>query len=268
MMSYIVNFRNKWMPDKIIYSKMSANNRDASVRIFPSPYQLAEHFAEELTKMAADQARRGSPFSIVLSGGSTPELLYSVIGDHFSASIDWEHIHFFWGDERCVSPESPESNYGMAWRTLLGRISIPPSNVHRIRGENEPSNEATRYSEEIALHTRKRNGLPAFDMIILGLGEDGHTASIFPSNPGAMGSDRICEVAYHPDTLQKRITLTGRVINNAGLITFIVTGRKKAAVIEKIINKKPSAFSFPASGIVPTDGKLVWMIDKEAASLL
>jgi len=241
---------------------------DKIVKIFPTPYALAEKFAEELVIRMAESAKRKIPFSVVLSGGSTPELLYSVVGDHFSNSVSWEFVHFFWGDERCVPPDSYESNYGMSRRALLDKIKIPLSNIHRIRGEDDPEKEAYRYSEDISCNTRKRDGLPVFDLIILGLGEDGHIASIFPANKMLLNSDKICEVAVHPATLQKRISLSGRVINNADSVCFLVTGKKKAEIVESIINKNASAYNFPASSIVPVYGELVWFIDKEAARLV
>jgi len=241
---------------------------DKAIKIFPTPFELAEKFAETMAVLIAESGKKDIEFCIALSGGSTPELLYSVIGDHFSKTISWEKVHFFWGDERCVPQDNAESNYGMTQRSLLRKISIPGSNIHRIIGENDPETEASRYASEIDKYTRKRGGLPVFDLIILGLGEDGHTASIFPSDSGLLESDSICAVASHPVTLQKRITLTGRVINNAENINFIVTGRKKAGIVEKILNKKPDAQNFPASMIVPAYGELFWFLDKESASLL
>ena len=241
---------------------------DKSVKIFATPYELAEKFADGLISMIIESAKEKKFFSVALPGGSTPELLFSLLGDHFSKSVPWEFVHFFWGDERCVSPDSPESNYGMTRRKLLEKINIPSSNIHRIRGEDDPEKEASRYSEEISDYTGKRNGLPLFNLVILGLGEDGHTASIFPENKELLNSDKICEVAVHPLTLQKRITLTGRVINNADSVNFLVTGAKKADIVEKIIKKNPIALNFPASFIVPVYGELRWLIDKEAGRLL
>jgi 6-phosphogluconolactonase len=241
---------------------------DKSIKIFLSPYELAEKFAEELVKTITESAKKRKIFSIALSGGSTPQLLFSVLGDHFSKSAPWEYVQFFWGDERCVPPDSRESNYGMAMRKFLEKIKIPASNIHRIIGESDPEKEAYRYSEEISEYTVKRDGMPIFDLIILGLGEDGHTASIFPGNKELLDSSKICEVAVHPSTLQKRITLTGRVINNADFVNFLVTGAKKADIVEKIINKNPVAINFPAYFIVPVYGELRWLIDKEAGRLL
>ena len=241
---------------------------DRSVKIFATPYLLAEEFSEEFVSWASECEKSGSPFCVALSGGSTPELLFSVLGDHFSKSLKWENIHFFWGDERCVSPDDPQSNYGMTFKSLLGKIRIPESNIHRIMGEADPELEAVRYSAEIEGFLSQGKGLPRFDLIILGLGEDGHTASIFPSNDMLMEAEAVCAVASHPVTRQKRITLTGRVLNNAARVAFLVTGLNKAAVVEKILNKKSSSENFPASGIVPVNGELVWFLDNDAASLL
>lgn len=238
------------------------------IRIFPSPLELAEKLAEEIVLMIDESEKRKIPFSLALSGGSTPKLLYSVLGDHFSHSVNWEYVHFFWGDERCVPPGSQESNYFMTRKTLLDKIDIPASNIHRIRGEDDPVKEAARYSEDISYTTRQRNGLPLIDLFILGLGEDGHTASIFAENRELLDSEKICEVAVHPVALQKRITVTGRIINNADLVCFLVTGRNKAEIVKNILNENQEICNLPASFIVPLYGEIRWFIDKDAAELL
>jgi len=238
------------------------------LNIFPTPYELAEKFAQEMVLMINESAKNRNPFTIALSGGTTPELLFSVIGDHFSKSVQWKFVQFFWGDERCVPADSSESNFGMTKRRLLDKIDIPSSNIHRIIGENDPESEAVRYSEEISCNTIHRNSLPVFDLVILGLGDDGHTASIFPDHPELFSSDKICEVAVHPLTNQRRITITGRVLNNAEALVFLVTGRKKAVIVENIIKKSPFAQNLPASYIVPVNGNLTWYIDKEAGTFL
>jgi 6-phosphogluconolactonase len=241
---------------------------DKQIRIFPTSYELAEKFAEELVSLINESAERDNQFTVALSGGTTPELLFSVLGDHFSKSVQWKSVQFFWGDERCVPADSSESNFGMTKRKLFDKIVIPSSNIHRIIGENDPELEAIRYSEEISSNTRKRNGLPVFDLVILGLGDDGHTASLFPDRPELFASDKICEVAVHPLTHQRRITITGRVLNNAEAIVFLATGTKKAAVIETILKKGLSAQNLPAYYIVPVNGTLTWYIDKEAGAFL
>jgi 6-phosphogluconolactonase len=241
---------------------------DRIVKIYASPLELAEKFAEEMVKMIAESRKKNRPFTIALSGGSTPELLFSVLSEMFAESVAWKDVHFFWGDERCVPPDDPESNYGMAWIKFLSKIDIPSQNIHRIHGEDDPEKEASRYSEEVSLNTRKSDGMPVFDLVLLGLGEDGHTASIFPEHMELLYSDRTCEAAIHPLTQQKRITLTGKVIKNAEVITFLVTGKKKEEIVKKIIKKDPSALNYPATFIVPVHGRLTWFIDKEAGSLL
>jgi len=135
-------------------------------------------------------------------------------------------------------------------------------------GENDPYNEIQRYSDEISAFTRRRNGMPVFDLVILGLGTDGHTASIFTANTDLITSGKTCDIAFHPVTNQKRITLTARIINNADRVVFLVTGKNKARVVEEIIKKSKSALKYPASYILPSGGSLNWYLDNEAAGLL
>jgi 6-phosphogluconolactonase len=238
------------------------------VRVFGTPFELAESFAGEIVQKIKDAGSHKRHITLALSGGSTPELLFSILGDHFTNAAPWSHVHFFWGDERCVPPVSPDSNFGMAFRNLIKKIKIPENNIHRIYGEKEPSGEARRYAALIEQHTKKKENLPAFDMIILGMGEDGHTASIFPGLENLFVSEKICEVSVHPVTRQKRITLTGPVINNADNVKFLVTGRKKSEIVRQIINKEGNYMNFPASHIVPVHGTIEWLLDAEAASLL
>jgi len=238
------------------------------VEIFPSPYELAERYAGKLIGMIADSAGKKKSFTIALPGGSTPGLLFSILGDHFSKSVPWENVHFFWGDERCVQPGDPESNFGVTREKLLGKIDIPEENIHRIRGEEDPEMESERYSKEIIKFTAERNGLPMFDLILLGLGEDGHTASIFPENIWLFNSAKVSEVSVHPHTKQKRITITGNVINNAENVTFLVTGKRKAAIIREIIEKRDSATDYPAAHVIPAFGELHWILDMEAGIFL
>ena len=241
---------------------------NTEIKIFPTPYELAEKFAGEFVEMIAESAKMKLYMTVALSGGSTPELLFSVLGDRYSESVPWEYVHFFWGDERCVAPDDKESNYGMTRRKLFEKINIPSINIHRIKGEDEPEKEALRYSEEINAFTASRGGIPRFNLIMLGLGEDGHTVSIFPGQEELFNSDRICEVSVHPVTQQKRITITGRIINNADSVVFFVTGRKKAKIIQKIIQKSSSSEDFPASYVDPSAGVLRWLIDEDSGCLL
>jgi 6-phosphogluconolactonase len=238
------------------------------VNIFNSPEELSAECAKEFAGMVKEAAGRNLTFTVALSGGSTPELLFSILAEKYSTDIPWDIVHFFWGDERCVPPDNSESNYGMTKKILLDKISIPSENIHRIRGEEDPDTEAARYAEEISGSTLKRDGLPCFNLILLGMGDDGHTASIFPGNLELLTSDRICAVAIHPVTSQKRITMTGKILNNADYVIFMVTGMKKQNVVNQILDNMPSASRYPASFITPIHGSLKWFLDSEAANLL
>lgn len=239
-----------------------------NIKIFPSPIELAESLALELIDQIETADTRNSLFTIALSGGNTPKLLFSVLGDKFADSVNWLNVHFFWVDERCVPPDSNESNFNLASENLFKKLVITPVNIHRIRGENDPERETGRYSEELNDFTFKRNGLPFLNALLLGLGDDGHTASIFPGDEHLFRSDRICAATVHPVTGQRRITLTGNVINNAGHIIFLVTGRNKADIARKVIDREDCDKLFPAQLVFPSYGKLSWYLDEEAGSLL
>lgn len=228
---------------------------------------MAIEFAEEIAAMITDSNEQKKSLTIALSGGGTPKILYSILGTRYSDSIIWKNVHFFWGDERCVPPDDLESNYGMTKKVFLDKITIPLSNIHRIMGENNPAEEIIRYSNEIADFTLKRGGWPVFDLIILGLGEDGHTASIFPGNNKLFNSDKICEIAIHPVSFQKRITVTGKVINNAENVIFLVTGDKKAKVVSSIL-ERPGTVDYPAGLIKPGTGILKWYLDEAANKII
>ena len=186
--------------------------------------------------------------------------MFEVLADKYKDNINWQHVNFYWADERCVPPDSDESNYGMTLRYLLCKINIPDENVHRVYGENDPVNEAVRYSNLLEKNLEKKNDLPSFDLILLGMGEDGHTASIFPDQMELLNSDKLCAVATHPESSQKRITLTGNVINNADRIYFLITGSNKAEVTKKILEKKNNYLKFPAAHIHNEEGILIWNI--------
>jgi len=225
---------------------------------------LAEEFAVELVDMVRKAEKNQLPFNIALSGGNTPRLLFSILAEKYNGSVNWNYVHFYWVDERCVPPGVSESNYGVAARLLFSRIDIPLENIHRIKGEEEPEKEVERYRREMQKHIRILNGFPAFDLIILGMGDDGHTASIFPGRLDLLKSTEICEIAFHPVTGQIRITLTGKVINNADSVVFMVTGKNKSALIRDIFENGAAAVNFPAFYIAPMHGKITWLLDEEA----
>ena len=231
------------------------------IKTFKNPEATAKAFADYLSEIQQEVNR----LNIALSGGSTPKLLFEILVNKYSDKIEWPKFHFYWGDERCVPPTSGESNYGMTHEYLFQHLEIPEENIHRVFGECDPDEEAVRYGKLISENLPPINGLPQFDLIILGLGEDGHTASIFPHQMELLTSKDVCEVAEHPISGQKRITLTGSVINNAKEVCFLVTGDAKAEKVNEILNITGDCQLYPASYIKPTHGELVWFLDKAAS---
>lgn len=237
-------------------------------KVFNSPAELASGLAGDIVRRIVESANKERPFSMALSGGSTPGLLYSFLGEEFSNAVPWEFVHIFWGDERCVPPDHPDSNYLGVKKNIIDKTGIPLMNVHRIKGEDEPLLEAMRYSGEISTMLQVRDKLPVFDLVLLGLGEDGHTASIFPDRMDLLDSGRICDVAVHPSSGQKRISLTGKVINNSEAVVFLVSGKKKAELVKSILNQEDGASRYPAFHIRPVYGSLDWYLDEEAGSMV
>jgi len=236
-------------------------------KIFETPFELAEQFAEDFEKSCEESISKNGSVNIALSGGNTPKLFFEVLSKKYLNKFDWNIMSFYWVDERCVPAESAESNFGEAERILFSNISTK-KNIHLINGANNPENEAVRYSDWIKKNLPAKNNFPVFDLLLLGMGEDGHTASIFPDQMNLMNSKKVCEVAIHPVSGQKRITLTGRVINNATRIFFLVTGKGKAEVVKGIFNKENDYKKYPAAHISPNNGQLEWYFDSEAAGLL
>lgn len=238
-----------------------------AVKIFKSVDDLSHFFAQ---KIADDiqQIIPGNYYSIALSGGSTPRKVFEYLALYFKDRIDWQKVQVFWSDERCVDPESEESNYRMAKESLLDKVPIPAMNIFRIHGEAEPALEADRYSETIRQHVPFHNNIPQFNLMMLGLGDDGHTVSIFPGSLHLFNSEKFCEVAENPNSKQKRITVTGLIVNQARTVIFMVTGEAKSGMVATIIGKKKGWEKLPASMVNPTEGELTWLIDEPAATKL
>jgi len=236
------------------------------VRIFSKPKKVYNAIAKEIIKLTLNSTQEA--FDIALSGGNSPKGLFKKISQKYADQIPWERIHFWWGDERCVAPNDEQSNYKMTADYLLSNISIPEENIHRIKGEANPEEEAIRYSTELEETLNSRGKDPVFDLIILGLGDDGHTASIFPDQLELFEHEQSCAVAQHPLTGQKRITITGNVLNNANQIFFLVTGENKALRVSEIMNDNEAAKLLPAYYISPANGELIWFLDELAAKLI
>lgn len=231
------------------------------VRIYKSKQVVAEKFSA----FFKDSTEGSDEFHVALSGGSTPKIVFDYLAAHFSKEIDWSKVFFYWGDERCVLPSDNESNYKMTVAHLLSKIAIPKENIFRIQGENDPKNEAIRYSVLLDQNLPKDLGMPKFNLVILGMGDDGHTASIFPHEMELWNSHENCVVAIHPDSGQKRVSITGKLINNAEVVAFLVTGISKAQKVKEIVKEEDHYQDYPATLVKPTSGKLIWFLDEDAA---
>jgi len=236
--------------------------REPVALVFQSKISLLKGFTEFVIKLIN---QKNGNFSLALSGGSTPKSWFDYLAENHSHDIPWDKLQLFWGDERCVPPDDPESNFGMTKKHLLSRINFPEDNFHRIPGELNPDEAAKMYEKEL-YKTLGKN--PVFDLVILGMGDDGHTASIFPHEINLWDSENLCVVGTHPITGQKRVSFTGKLINNASAVTFLVTGENKAERSKEIIDEEPNAVYYPASLVKPTFGTLHWFFDKEAAKLI
>jgi 6-phosphogluconolactonase len=237
-------------------------------KIFLTPEELANGFAEELIRFIKVAEKRKTSLTIAVSGGNTPRLLFSVLSEKYSMAVDWSVVKLFWVDERCVPPDHTDSNFGMTNKILLGKIEIPSENVFRIRGEDDPVKEAARYSGVIDNQIRQKNSIPVFDIVLLGMGEDGHTASIFPGNEKLFSSKINCDVAVHPVSGQKRITMTGKVINNARSVFFLVTGKNKADIVNEIFRNSAVSGMFPAAHARSLNGITTWLLDSDAGKFI
>lgn len=240
---------------------------EKTINIFKSIDELSQFFGEQLLTRI-HKLPEGHFFSLVLSGGSTPKAIFQYLALHFRNQVPWNKILIFWGDERCVPPQNEESNYLMARNNLFDKIPLPVENIFRMKGEVEPQAEAVRYAEVVRQHVPSQNNIPCFDFVMLGLGDDGHTASIFPDNLALFSSNKLFDVAEHPQTKQKRITASGMLINNAKTVAFLATSEAKSAMVATILEQKKEWKKLPASWVHPADGELLWLLDNQAASKL
>jgi 6-phosphogluconolactonase len=236
-----------------------------SLFVAPTPLRLAEELAGWFYSQIFEKTNHSKQFHVAISGGSTPILFFNHLAAKYGHHIDWTYVHFFWVDERCVPPSSNDSNYKNAQTNLLSKINIPESNIHRIKGENIPTKEATRYAEELASTVNLKDGIPCFDLILLGMGDDGHTASLFPGQDNLFFSGNLVEASENPKTGQKRVTLTPYCINNALKVVFQVTGISKSGVVCDILQKNQVSNNYPAKQIKPSNGDLYWFLDAGAS---
>ncbi len=238
-----------------------------NIHIYDTSEQTVCAIAQLIAKNTNQQADRQQYYNVALSGGNTPKLLFQIIVSEFAYKVRWESLRLFWVDERCVPPSDKDSNYGMTYQHLLNKISIPETNIFRMKGENDPVAEAIRYQSVLDKELTLKNGIPVFDLVLLGMGDDGHTASIFPDNMSLLHADETVAVARHPQSGQKRITLTGEIIRQARQRIFLITGKSKSIVLSDMLNKSKSAETYPAFYFLFLPDTEVYL-DNEAAFFL
>lgn len=233
---------------------------------------LAQEAAKRVVAIAEEAVVRCGRFTVALAGGSTPKCLYSLLADEsYRTRLPWWGAHLFWGDERAVPPEHPDSNFGMAKESLLSRVPIPANQVHRMQAERADLDAAAgEYESEIArtLAAQPPDEPPAFDLILLGLGLDAHTASLFPYTRALRETSRWVAPNYIPELKAHRLTLTLPILNRAATILFLVSGIEKAAALQAVLEGPPDPERLPAQLIRPVAGRLVWLVDQAAASRL
>ncbi len=242
---------------------------ELELRRLTTPQELFQAAADEIIRAATEAVRQRNRFTIALSGGSTPKGLYTLIAAN-AAGLPWEKIFFFFGDERHVPPDNPESNFRMANESLLSKVPVPGSNVFRIPAElADAALAADAYEKTLRdFFSLKPGECPRFDVILLGLGPDGHTASLFPETAALREKSRLVVANWVEKMKTWRITLTFPVLNAARLAAFLVSGTDKAAILHEVLEGKGSDEEYPCRMVKPTDGRLIWFVDRAAASEL
>ena len=233
------------------------------IEVFSNSLELARGAAEYFVARSGEAVAQKGFFTVALSGGSTPKILYGLLAnpdEPFHAQIPWSRTLFFWSDERHVPPDHPDSNYRMAYEAMLSRVPVPESNVHRVHGENPDAAAAASEYEQTLLQLTKQT-LPQLDLILLGLGPDGHTASIFPGSEVLHETQRLVAAPWVEKFNTYRITMTPPLLNNGAAVVFLVSGTEKAEIVKKVL-EGPKLY--PAQAVAPA----LWMLDQDAASRL
>ncbi len=245
------------------------------VDIFPDAAALAGAAAERIVVAAEHAIDAGREFVVALSGGSTPRGTYELLArEPLTSRVDWSRVRVVWGDERCVPPSDAESNYRMARESLLDHVPIPATNVHRIHGEHDPVVAAASYEATLRTLFRTSNGPPSsapghnIDLALLGLGDNGHTASIFPQSAIVDERSRWVMADYVAAVSMWRVTLTSPILNAAAELLFLVSGGRKANVLERVLEGPRHPRELPAQLIAPTRGRIRWLVDRAAAAQL
>jgi len=238
---------------------------EVEVKICDDEEELAAVAADLFVERSGQALVRRGRFLVALSGGATPRRLYELLASPaYCERVDWKRTEVFWVDERCVPPEHPDSNYGMANELLLSKVPLEEKQIHRIRSEEDPEIAAKYYGMEVSAYMPK--SLFTFDLAVLGLGVDGHTASLFPGDPAVSETERVA-VVVEPREQHRRITVTMPVLNHVVTALFLVAGPEKAATVREILDEG-NPKGYPAGMVLPVKGELFWCLDRGAASLL
>jgi 6-phosphogluconolactonase len=229
---------------------------------------LFEAAAEEIVQATKDAVAVRGRFTIALSGGSTPKSLYNLLATNAKSLLPWDRMFFFWGDERHVPPTDAESNYRMAEETMLSKIPVTPGNVFRVPAENPDAAEAAHAYEETLrkFFALEPGQFPRFDLILLGMGPDGHTASLFPETAALLEKSRLVVANWVEKFKTSRITFTLPVLNAARVIAFLISGTDKAEALKAVLESNAPGEQYPSKLVRPDDGKLIWLVDRAAAS--
>ena len=244
----------------------------SNVFVFDRPEQLALAAAERFVEYGFEFHGKLERFSVALAGGNTPRRVYELLAtERFKNRIEWSQVHLFFGDERSVPPDHPDSNFAMAYESLISKVPIPAKNVHRIIGEGNADENAQAYENRLRAFFAGLSW-PRFDLVLLGMGEDGHTASLFPNSPALRETARWVVATRNEQSGQDRITLTIPVFNHARRVMFFVTGEKKAQRLKEVLRREPGSEQLPARAVTPSKempgGTMEWLVDAEAAALL
>jgi 6-phosphogluconolactonase len=243
---------------------------NAELRIVANAEELNQVAAAEFIRQASEAVQATGLFTVALSGGSTPKNLYTLLASNLSWQAPWEKMHFFWGDERHVSPDQVDSNYRMTHEAMLSKVPIPPANVHRYKSEQADAHYvADEYEQMLRAFFHLSPGqLPRFDLVLLGMGLDGHTASLFPGTEAVHERQRLVVANWVEQFNTYRITMTFPVLNNAACVIFLVNGGEKAETVRHVLEGDAPPERFPARRVRPTHGRLLWLVEKDAARLL
>jgi 6-phosphogluconolactonase len=237
---------------------------DRTIRVLPTPQAIAEAAAELIIEQAERMIEATGKFSLVLSGGSTPKILYELLAaEPYRSQVDWSNVEIYFGDERCVPPDHADSNFRMAHEALLSKVPLRADNIYRMRGEIEPEAAAIEYGR--TLKAKFADG--GADVILLGMGPDGHTASLFPDTAALGEASHRCVANYVPKFAAWRLTMTAPFINKARCVAVLVAGAEKGEIVKDVLEQAGEVSRFPIQMIQPTHGQLIWLMDAAAAEM-